>query len=263
MMERTECPKCGQHLEDRLLIRCPNADCRTVFSEYEQNQHALVTQLKEDKEEFITDVVKRVRRHLWKQVVTFILAILTILGVGIWQVYTRVTDFISTEIASNFADTHIQQTLNKVATTHAKDLINEKVNPAIEKARTDISRLQTQLQKQLGQDTEKMRFEYQAQLRQDVNDIRTAFLQELESLHSEIDYQKKLREIQLWKSLAIANCDLDSFNSLDKYTSDEEDLKLAAQAAVFEVQELLPYNLAHGPSRLLVAVTRRFYAPTR
>src|SRR4029450_785042 len=69
-----------------------------------------------------------------------------------------------------------------------------------------------------------------------VNNIRADFEKELKDLRREVDFQKKLNEIQVLQSSALAEYDFEAFVKLDRYVNENNDLILAAKTATYQVK---------------------------
>ena len=154
-----------------------------------------------------------------------------LIGVGFYFSYNTIRDFkkeikdetastttralkeMDIHVAAQFAAPNIRKILEDVARTRATEIIDQQVNPAISEAKSSINKLQEQL-------------------RQNVDKILGDFKTELEALHVEVDFQKKMREIQDLQSSAIIHCDLRALAALRGYYSGIDELDRAALSAV-------------------------------
>jgi hypothetical protein len=130
---------------------------------------------------------------------------------------TEFTNHLNKQIAEQFGEPRIKNTLKEVAETEAKGIIKEEVEPAVSEARNTSRSLQGELQ-------------------QDVNKIRADFKNELEGLRHEVEFQKQFREIQRWQNFAITHCDFASYNRLDNYPTENADLDIAAKTTTLVIR---------------------------
>jgi hypothetical protein len=133
-------------------------------------------------------------------------------------VYLLVTKVATDQIAKQFEEPRIRATLTEVAETRASKIIEDQLNPAINDAKTTIDSLK-------------------GNLRQDVDKIRADFKNELNDLRREVEFQKKLREIQRLEVTAIIDCDIRAFHALQHYPDEDRELHRFAQTSIYSIKQ--------------------------
>ncbi len=176
-------------------------------------------QLKQDKEEIITGIKTDIKSWYkkWIKIIFGSFSVLMIIGlsVSVYKIYTNVTNSITVK----FAEPQIAKTLNDVAENQAKEIIETRLNPAIQIATITVNKkidsFETDLQKFIN-----------------------TYGEELKKLKKEVEYIKSRNMALRFADKAIAIADSESFEKLEniyKSTSDE-DLKMAALSEIFRVK---------------------------
>jgi hypothetical protein len=177
--------------------------------------HDLKKDLKEEVKEAKEKALQDIQSHIAKQKEE--------VTEGKTKALQEVQLYINKQIAEQFSAQNIKQTLETVAATEAKEIINKQIGPVIDESKYAIITLEDKL-------------------RQDVGKIRTDFHTELQDLRKEVDFQKKLREIQRLQYKAIRQCDLKAYETLPNYERESADLKLAASASILAIQSYFLSN---------------------
>jgi len=124
-MERTRCPKCDAPAPPE-AIGC--GKCRIVFSEYERQQAEALRQI----DDATADRIARLAlRKIWRP----LLAVMgTVFGLGLWQTCRH----IDRAIEKQFAEPRVSETLHRVASEKAADIIASRVEPAVKQFEADL-----------------------------------------------------------------------------------------------------------------------------
>jgi hypothetical protein len=171
--------------------------------------HDLKKDLKEDVKEAKEQALKDVQAHITKQKEE--------VTEGKAKALQEVQLHINKQIAEQFSAPNIKTTLETVAATEAKGIIDKQIGPVINETKSAIIALEERL-------------------RQHVDQIRADYQAELEDLRKEVDFQKKLREIQNLQNQAVGVCSLKAYEKLKTYQDESVDLILAARSAVFAIK---------------------------
>jgi hypothetical protein len=171
--------------------------------------HDLKKDLKEEIKEAKEKALEEVKSHIAKQKEE--------VTEGKAKALQEVQLHINKQIAEQFSAPNIKSTLETVAATEAKGIIEKQIDPIIKETKSTAVTLEEKLRREVGG----IRAEYHAQL---------------EDLRKEVDFQKKLSEIQRLQNRAIAQCDLEAYKVLNNYEEEPTDIKLASIASVLAIK---------------------------
>lgn len=130
--EKLELPGCGAGSEE--------SDAFRVFTKlrYErQIRMAGVPQRLSDGQQ--KEVLSILRRKLLIYLCTACTAIVTLTGVGLWQIYSGIRSRVERLVAKQFEEPHIRQIVAEVASTQAKSLLTEQIKPEVDEFRSQVT----------------------------------------------------------------------------------------------------------------------------
>ena len=206
--------------EDRSSLE---ADVRKLKMELERSKERnnLYRELKEHRETvermlelFQRDVDSEIRRNVRffrLGSIAFVVVTLFSIFAASFAIYQFTSSLAMDRLDIEFSQPRIQKVIQQAATTRASEIIEARITPAINQANATIEQLEGELSSK-------------------VDNLLGQYQKDLENLRQEVDYQKKLREIQGLQHLAM-NGSYEAYASLERYESTDKSLKLAARSA--------------------------------
>lgn len=171
-------------------------------------------------ENFKNEILKSLHKRLLKQLLVGLAIIGGIAGVSLWGIKGYVEQIAIKRISEQFKEPRIQELLQEVAQDQAKNIINNRLNPAIQKATLTID--------------QKINI-----FKTDLNEFKTSYEQELNELANEVKYLKKRNMVLRLRDKAISTGDAASLEKLEElYKSTlAEDLKMSVQSEILQVKQ--------------------------
>lgn len=126
-----ECPNCHEQVSDSRLVVCPTCHNSLIKK---PNKNPVTLTPEEEKR-----ILRRFWRNVFKRVLLFAGIISLLTGVSLFGIYKKLTSVVTNRIAAQFEEPRIKETLQNVAKTRAKDIINQHVDPELSKFRKDLS----------------------------------------------------------------------------------------------------------------------------
>lgn len=182
-----------------------------------------IAQLNQDKEKIITDIKTDIKSWC-KKYCGYIFGGFSLLTIfALYQIYSTVIDK-STEVITNsitvkFAEPQITQTLKDVAENQAKEIIENHLNPGIQKATSTVNQKIDLFDK-------------------DLQEFNNTYSLELKKIAKEVEYIKNRNMLLKLGDKAIAEADAESFEKLYNIyeSTSDEDLKLFALSEIFRIK---------------------------
>lgn len=184
---------------------------------------AKVTELNQEKNKVIdyitSNTIKGIKKWTYYWIGGGIISQILMYFTIFHQVTTKSSEHISNSIKNKFAEPQITQTLNDVADNQAKEIIESKLNPAIEEATLTVNKKINSFEIGLQQ-------------------FRDKYDTELARLSKEVEYLKNRNMVLQLSDKAIAEADAESFDKLENIyeTTMDEDLKLVALSEIYRVK---------------------------
>jgi len=182
-----------------------------------------VEELKRKQENIVSEIKADTKRWL-KKWITLVVGGFSLLTIyGLYRIYSNVIDkseeFITESITLKFAEPKIANTFNDVAENQAQRIIEDNLNPAIEKATSFVSEKILLFEK-------------------DLKEFKNKYDLELKKLAKEVDYLKNRNEVLRLSDEAIATGDAVPFEQLESIydSSTDEDIKKSALSEIFRVK---------------------------
>lgn len=201
-----------------------------INDEYLKNLSSEVKKIEEDIEQLKTkqkDIVSGIKTDIkkwYRKRATFIIGGFSLLTIyALFQIYTNVItksqEFIANSITLKFAEPKITNTLNEVAENQAQKIIENNLNPAIQKATSFVNQKIESFQK-------------------DLQEFNKKYDSELEKLVKEVDYIKNRNNVLKLGDEAIATGDAASFEKLKNIyeSSTDNDIKMIALSEIFRIK---------------------------
>lgn len=169
--------------------------------------------------EIKTDIKKWYKK--WAKFIIGGFSLLTIYA--LFQIYNNVVnkseEFITKSITLKFAEPKITYTLNEVAENQAQKIIENNLDPAIQKATSSINQKIESFEK-------------------DLQEFKDKYDSELKKLAKEVEYLKNRNVVLKLSDQAIATGDAAPFEELENIydTSTDNDIKMIALSEVFRVK---------------------------
>lgn len=142
---------------------------------------------------------------------------------ALFQIYINVVhkseEFITKSITQKFAEPQINNTLNKVAENQAQEIIENNLNPAIQRATTSVNQKIESFEK-------------------DLDEFKEKYDSELKKLNKEVGYLQNRNIVLKLSDQAIATGDAKPFEELENIyeTSTDNDIKTIALSEIFRVK---------------------------
>lgn len=194
---------------------------------------------------------REVHSEINRRLVAMSLGGLVVAIIAWYQTVTPIRKTVSDRLEKEFASENIRNLISQAAQNAAqaqtKQLMDATIKPAtdealedIRKHRDEVSLLANQLKQRTEAITSQVHSEMSQQaLEQDaaLENMRAEYIKDLGQLRALLDYQEKLKDIQLLKGEIIAG-DVTSLDKLASYSSADKSLTDAAVASIIEAKEL-------------------------
>jgi len=182
-----------------------------------------IEQLKRNQEDIVSEIKIELKKWL-KKWSTFLVGGFSLLTIyALYCIYTNVIDksekFITESITLKFAEPKIAKTLNLVAENQAHKIIEDNLNPAIQKAILSVN--------------EKILF-----FEKDLEEFKEKYDLQLKKLAQEVNYLKNRNEVLKLSDEAIATGDATPFEQLQNIydSSADEHIKKSALSEILRVK---------------------------
>lgn len=182
-----------------------------------------IEQFKRNQEDIVSEIQINIKKWL-KKWSTFLVGGFSLLTIyALYCIYTNVIDksekFITQSITLKFAEPKIAKTLNLVAENQAHKIIEDNLNPAIQKAILSVN--------------EKILF-----FEKDLQEFKEKYDLQLNNLAQEVNYLKNRNEVLKLSDEAIATGDAGPFEQLQNIydSSADEHIKKSALSEILRVK---------------------------
>lgn len=124
-MAKQKCQACGEMIDSGLVL-CPSCNC--------DPNRPRETTLTPDQ---LNQLAKDVKKDIWRSIFFWLGVLSLIFGYGLWQTYTSATKFMEKllieRISQEFEQPRISATVQEVAATEGKRLLQEQIKPEVAK----------------------------------------------------------------------------------------------------------------------------------
>lgn len=235
------CPACGESRE-ALAIRCHA--CGIIFGEWEKNQGDRLEGLSE---RVAADIEKRALGRLQKTVgrwlkIAGVVAVLVV-GTSLGGIYWKARQIAETEVAKLLAEPAAKETFTRVAEEQAREIIAERVEPAVKDLETFIDEQKVALEKE----TEQFKAEFAAELKA----LKDANEEQLE--------RRSIQRLALAAKTGVARAWDELYKGLQ--SDDKARLRDEYGAAILDVAEFYGQVAMVAPMDRVDALSGRTSAP--
>jgi hypothetical protein len=155
---------------------------------------------------FIPKTIDDLKERIDKEAATTRSTIQTELDLHKRKAIADLADHLNKQIAEQFGTQLIQETLEKVAASEAKGIIEKKVEPVVDVAKKFV------------------------------DNFRDEYNKKLEELGKEVDFQKQIRKIQDLQSSAILSCSLKALEGLQVIIDEPYEISRAKESAILAIK---------------------------
>ena len=129
------CPTCHQLVDDNRLVACPR--CHAILCAPTQAPALPQEQLSQLADRLARPVAWVILKRWWFWA-GFCSLLITLLGASYVSIRAKVEEVVTSHIAQRFAEPRIRETFQEVANTTARELLLNKIQPAVDRFRADL-----------------------------------------------------------------------------------------------------------------------------
>jgi hypothetical protein len=195
---------------------------------------------------------KDVEGEINKRLVGLSLVGLLVVGLGWWSVSLPMRQSVQERLDKEFASDNIKTLISDAALRAAQlqsgEMMDKTLKPAVNEAMTQIQQQRrgvteftNRFRLESGRSMDQIRneiYEDRRRQSQSLNTLRDQYTEQIGELRLLVKFQEDLKGIELLKNSAIDG-DVDAYNRLIHYKTQEKDLAAAARTAIIEAKE--PY----------------------
>lgn len=206
-----------------------------------------------------------VEREIDKRLVGLSLVGFLVIGLGWWSVSLPIRRSVQNRLDKEFASQNIKKLISAAAWRAARSQTNQMMEttlkPAVNKAMGQIQEQKSTVMmfaERVRRESKHSMGRFQGEIALDrkeeqrsLQDLRNKYTNEIAQLRSLVEFQEKLKQLEMLKDEAI-NGDFDAFEKLVSYRSSDNSLDTDAQTAVIQVKEAYMFAVRTRPVSIWV-----------
>ena len=173
-------------------------------------------------DELKNDIIKTLQKKLWGWFLVGLAVLGGVTGLSLWGIKCKTEQIVIDRITKQFEEPKIQAILKEVAEKTAKDIIDNRLDPEIQDAKTTVNQ-------KIGL--------FEADLQQ----FKDTYESEIERLSSEVEYIKTRNDILKLSDSAFATGEAEPFEEIFNIynTTEKEDIKMLALSQILRIKSTL------------------------
>lgn len=193
---------------------------------------------------------------------------LIVIGLGWWSITRPIRHSVQVRLDKEFASKNIKTLISnaalRAAQSKTKQMMETTLKPAVTRAMAEIQQQRNivmQFTEEFRKDSSRNILKIQNEIREEhqeqkrsLDNLRKQYTVEIGQLQPLVDFQGKLKDIEILKDNAIRG-DFDAYQKLTSYKSSDKDLAAADQTAIIEVKE--PYLVGNRTAGISIWLLNR------